>query len=403
MKGIRAFGILLFLAAAAAAAVWAFWPDPVAVDEAQVVRGPLQVTVAAEGVTRVREPFLVVAPTAGTAARAPVEVGDRVVRGQTVVALIEPAEPAILDARARAQGEAAVAEAEAALRLSEANVLRAEAELAFAEAQHERNRELAARGIIAQRMLEDSERQLATQRTALAAARSEVEMHRATLARARALLVGPSVAVDGGDVPGACCVTILAPQTGTVLSVASPSARLVQAGEALLTIGDLADLEVEVDLLSADAVRVAPGARAFVERWGGPAVLEAEVRRIEPAAFTRVSALGIEEQRVRVRLDFLAPPEARAGLGDRFRVFVRIVLWQGEGVLQVPVSALFRQDGGWAVYRIADGRAVATPVTIGQRTSEAAEVVAGLVEGDRVVAFPGDRVQDGARVAARPG
>jgi len=402
MKGIRAIGILLFLAVAAAGGVWAFWPDPVAVDVAEVARGPLQVTVAAEGVTRVREPFLVVAPTAGTAVRAPVEAGDAVVRGETVVALIEPAEPAILDARARAQGEAAVAEAEAALRLAEANVLRAEAELAYAEAQHERNRELAARGIIAQRILEDSQRQLATQRTVLAAARSEVDVHRAALARARALLVGPSVAVDGSDAPGACCVTILAPQTGTVLSVASPSARLVQAGEALLTIGDLADLEVEVDLLSADAVRVAPGARAFVERWGGPGVLEAQVRRIEPAAFTRVSALGIEEQRVRVKLDFLAPPETRAGLGDRFRVFVRIVLWQGESVLQVPVSALFRRDGGWAVYRIEDGRAVGTPVAIGQRTAEAAEVLAGLAEGDRVVAFPGDRVSDATRVAPRP-
>lgn len=402
MNPARLTGIVLLLAAIVAGSVWAFWPEPVAVDTAVVARGPLQVTVAAEGVTRVREPFLVVAPTTGTAARSPVEAGDLVVHDETVVALIEPAEPAFLDARARAQAEAAVAEAEAGLRLAEANVVRAEAELAFAEAQHERNRELAARGIIAQRILEDSERLLATQRTALAAARSEVDVHRAALARARAQLLGPGPGIDGAGAAGGCCVTILAPQTGTVLSVASPSARLVQAGEALLTIGDLADLEVEVELLSADAVRVVERARAFVERWGGEGVLEATVRRIEPAAFTRVSALGIEEQRVRVKLDLLAPAAARAGLGDRYRVFVRIVLWEGEGVLQVPVSALFRQDGGWAVYRIADGRAVATPVTIGQRTTEAAEVMAGLAEGDRVVAFPGDRVSDATRVAPRP-
>lgn len=402
MNAARLTGVLLLGAAILAATTWAFWPEPVAVDEAVVARAPLQVTVAAEGVTRVREPFLVVAPTTGTAARSPVEAGDLVVHDQTVVALIEPAEPAFLDARARAQADAAVAEAEAAVRLAEANVLRAEAELAYAEAQHERNRELAARGIIAQRILEDSERLLATQRTVLAAARSEVDAHRAALARAQAQLLGPGPGIDGAGAAGGCCVTILAPQTGTVLSVASPSARLVQAGEALLTIGDLADLEVEVDLLSADAVRVAEGAEAVVERWGGEGVLAAQVRRIEPAAFTRVSALGIEEQRVRVRLDFLAPPEARAGLGDRFRVFVRIVLWRGEDVLQVPVSALFRLDGGWAVYRIENGRAVATPVTIGQRTAEAAEVLTGLAAGDRVVAFPGDRVSDATRVAPRP-
>lgn len=383
-----------------AATVWAFWPDPVAVDMAEVRRAPMQVTVGAEGITRVREPFLVTAPITGTAARSPVQAGDAVVRGETVVAVIEPADPGFLDARARAQAEAAVAEAEAALRLSQANVLRAEADLAYAESQYARNRELAARGILSRRMLEDAERQLATQRTALAAARSEVEMHRATLARMQAQLVGPATAAEGPGREG-CCLTLRAPQTGTVLSVENPSARLVQAGAPLLTIGDLADLEIEVDLLSADAVRVPERARAFVERWGGEGVLEARVRRIEPAAFTRVSALGIEEQRVRLRLDFVAGPEARPGLGDRFRVFVRVVLWEGDAVMQVPVSALFRLDGGWAVYRIEGDRALRTPVTIGRRTAEAAEVVAGLAEGMRVVAYPGDRVADGARVAPR--
>lgn len=383
----------------AAGAVWAFRPAPVAVDLVPVRRGPMEVTVAAEGVTRVREPFLVTAPIGGTAARSPVEAGDPVRQGETLVALIEPAEPALLDARARAQAEAAVAEAEAAVTLAEANVARAEADLAFAESQHARNRELAARGVIAQRMLEESARAVAVQRTALAAAHSELEMHRATLARARAQLLGPSVAPERG--PSPCCVRILAPKTGTVLSVANPSARLVAPGETLLTIGDLADLEVEVDLLSTDAVRVTPGARASVERWGGEGVLSARVRRVEPAAFTRVSALGIEEQRVRVRLDFTGPPEERPGLGERFRVFVRIVLWEGAEVLQLPISALFRLGSDWAVYRVVDGRAVATPVTIGNRTESAAELLSGLAEGDVVVAYPGDRVADGVRVAPR--
>jgi HlyD family secretion protein len=168
----------------------------------------------------------------------------------------------------------------------------------------------------------------------------------------------------------------VAPQTGTVLEVADLSARLVQAGSPLLTIGDLDDLEIEVDLLSSDAVRVPPGARALVDRWGGEGLLEARVRRIEPAAFTRVSALGIEEQRVRLRLDFETPPEDRTGLGDRFRVHVRVVLWEGEDVPQLPQAALFRHGGGWAVFAVSDGRAALTPVEIGQQSGGQAEASA---------------------------
>ena len=400
MTKARIATLLALTAAAVAALVWAFWPEPVPVDMAEVRQAPMQVTVSAEGVTRVRDPYLVTAPISGTTTRSPVEVGDQVMRDATVVAVIRPADPAFLDARARAEAEAAVVEAEAGVSLAEANLARARADLAFAESQLERNRELAARGTIPQRMLEDSQRQVETAQAAQEAAESELAMREATLRRAEAVMVGPEGRIAEGT-PGACCAEITAPQSGTVLSVEQMSARLVQAGEPLLTIGDLSDLEIEVDLLSSYAVRLRPGAPATIERWGGDEVLEARVRRIDPEGFTRVSALGIEEQRVRVMLDFVTPAEERGGLGNAFRVFVRVVIWEEDEVLQVPVSALIRSGDEWAVYRVSDDVAERRIVEIGRRTATVAQVLDGLTPGDMVVAYPGDRVSEGVAVVAR--
>ena len=378
---------------------WAFWPEPLPVDMAEVRLAPMEVTVAAEGVSRVREPYLVTAPISGEAARSPVSVGDAVTRGETVLASITPAEPALLDARARAEAEAAAAEARAAVQLARVNLARAQVDLDHAEANLERNQSLAATGAIPQRMLDDTRQLAETQRAAVEAAETELVMREATLARAEAVLMGPQMRLEAGF--GDCCAEIPAPQSGTVLSIENESARLVQAGEPLMTIGDLTDLEIEVDLLSADAVRLATGARAWIERWGGEDALDARVRRIDPRGFTRVSALGIEEQRVRVQLELLTPPEERAGLGDAFRVFVHIVVWEADEALQVPISALVRSDGDWAVYRVKNGRAMLRPVEIGRRTQTEAQVLSGLEPGDTVVAFPGDRVSDGARVTSR--
>ena len=383
-----------------AALVWALRPEPLPVDMAEVRRGPMQVTVAAEGVTRVPDPWIVSAPSTATTTRSPVEVGDRVVADETVVASIRPVEPALLDARARAEAEAAVIEADAAVHVAAANVARAEADLAYARSQYERNQELAARGVIPQRMLDDSRQALDQHRTALQAAQSALAMQEAIRNRARARLLGPSAGIIGGDEG---YIDIRAPQSGTVLAVEDTGARLVQAGAPLVAIGDLDDIEIEVDLLSADAVRLVPGAPATVERWGGEDILEARVRRIDPRGFTRVSALGIEEQRVRVHLDLVSPPETRKGLGDAFRVFVRIVTWETDDALQVPIASLFRAGEDWAVYRVENGRAVARTVRIGARTQTEAQVLEGLEAGERVVAFPGDRVTDGTPVRDRAG
>jgi HlyD family secretion protein len=383
-----------------AALLWlAFRPQPVPVDLATVARGPLEVTVEAEGVTRIRQIYQVSAPLAGYTARSPVEVGDPVTAFETVVAAIAPATPAFLDARAREEAEAAVTEGEAALRAAEARVAQRVSDLDYATAQHDRAAALAGRGVIPQSSLDDAALRLRVAETALDAARSEREMAEATLARARAALIGPlSSESPGAD--DACCVEITAPASGHVLSIVNRSARLVQPGEPLLEIGEPGDLEIEVDLLSSDAVRIAPGAAAYVERWGGPP-LAARVRRIDPAAFTKVSALGIEEQRVRVYLDFVDQGSELGSLGDSFRVYVRIVEWRGDNVLQVPISSLFRTGDLWTVFRAIDGRARLTSVEIGRRNAEAAEVMEGLADGDRIVTYPGDRVVDGATLLDR--
>ena len=390
----------LGLLALAGAVVWALWPEPLVVDLDEVAAGPMRGTVLAEGVTRVRDPFTVSAPIAGTIQRSPVEVGDPVTRGETVLAVIRPAAPVLMDARSRAQAEAAVTEARAALARAEAGVTVAEAALAQAESQLARGRALAASGTIPQRSLEDLQTAQITATQRLAAARSEVDLARASLVRAEAQLIGPTLGDPEAD-PGECCLRLTAPHDGVVLTLADPSERPVQAGEPLMTLGDLEELEVVVDLLSSDAVQVAPGMAAEIDRWGGTDALRAEVRRVAPSAVTKISALGIEEQRVRVHLDLTDPPALRPGLGDGFRVFVRLMLWQEDQVLQVPQSALFRHDEGWAVFRVRDGRAELVPVEIGRQVEDSAELLSGLASGEAVVIFPSSSLQDGMAIAAR--
>lgn len=381
-----------------AAAAWAFWPRPLLVDLATVQVAPMQLTVAADGVTRVRDPYEVTAPITGNLQRMQVTVGDSVTQGD-VIAVIAPAAAAILDARARLQAEADVAEARAALEVAEASLVQAQADLTHAEAELTRATALAARGVVAPRLLEDAQIMRDGAQAAARVAQSRVALQQAALARAQAALVVPG----DPDTPAPdrrCCVEVLAPQTGTVLAITNPSARFVGPGAPLMTIGDLSRMEVEVDLLSTDAVRVTPGAAATLERWGGDGVIPAVVRRVEPAGFTRVSALGIEEQRVKVQLDIL-DPALGVGLGDNFRVFVRIVIWQDNAVLQLPIGALFRSGAQWAVFQDLDGRAALTPVEIGRMSDLSAQVLSGVSEGTRVILFPGNKIADGTSVADR--
>jgi HlyD family secretion protein len=298
----------------------------------------------------------------------------------------------------REQAEAALREARAELTLAEAQLRQAEEELGRARSRHDRARTLADRGVTAQTALQDARQLLAIRLAAREAARATVEMATGALARAAATLIPPGAAGAGRD---ACWVTRMAPITGTVLAVGIVSETPVAAGARLLSLGRTDDLEIVADLLSADAVSPAPGARAIVERWGGPGPVEAVPERLDPSARTRVSALGIEEQRVDAVFAITSPPEARTGPGHGYAVYLRIVTWEGAEVMQVPLAALFRQDGGWAVFREVAVAARLTPVTRGHRNGTAAEVTDGLAPGDRVILHPTDAITEGTPVAER--
>jgi HlyD family secretion protein len=376
----------------------AFREDPVPVDLVEVTRGPMQVTIDADGQTRIREIYEVASPIAGTARRSPVEVGDPVTQGETVVARVDPVSPSLLDARTRAQAEAAVAEAQAALSVARSELRRAEEEEEFARQQFERTQTLVERGVASVTQLESVTQQLAVAEAAVAAAQSRVAMSEGALERSEAALVGP----EGNEVAeGECCVVLTAPADGVVLSIATISEHPVQAGAPLLTVGDPQDLEIVADLLSSDAVRIGPGTRAVVDRWGGPDPLEAVLRRIEPAAETRISSLGIEEQRVDAIFSIETPPEERPGLGHGFSVFLRIVEWESGDALQVPLGALFRRGEDWAVFLVEDGRARERMVEVGRRGQRTAQIAAGLETGDVIITHPSDAVSDGVLIVDR--
>jgi HlyD family secretion protein len=385
--------------AVAVTLVYAFWPRPVPVDMATVERGDLTVHIDAEGETRVRDVYVVSAPIAGRMLRIERKAGDVVTAGKTLLARIQPSAPTFLDARSRRQAEAEVKAAEAAMLLARAERDRAAAELDYADAELERARALSSRGNISASNLDRAEMEVKTRRAALATAGAQLEVRRFELETARAALIEPAARLDE---IGTCCVDLPAPIDGSVLRILTESEGVVQAGTPLVEIGDPRDLEIVVDLLSSDAVKVAPGAAVLIGGWGGGQDLKGTVRRVEPFGFTKTSALGIDEQRVNVIIDFDGDPEQRAKLGHGFRVDTRIEIWRGEGLLTLPVSALFREGDTWAVFAVRDARAVLTPVDIGQRNGRRAEVLNGLQAGDRVILHPSDRIDDGIAVEARP-
>ena len=372
------------------------WPTTFPVDVAPVARGPLTVTVDEEGVTRVRDRFVVAAPVSGRVLRIELDPGDRVKRGQ-VVAQVRAEAPPLLDARTRAEAEAGVESARAALGRARAEEQRTKATLAQAQRDLARNRALVATGAMAQREAETQEADVRVAEETANAAAFAVRAAMSELQRAQTRLAPLSLEAPTGRV-----VSVTAPVEGVVLKRLRESETVVPAGDPLIEIGDPSGLEIVADLLSTDAVRVKVGARAFVEQWGGDKPLEARVRRIEPAGFMKISALGVEEQRVNVVLDFVeSSPAARAALGDGYRVEVRVVIWESPNVVQVPTSALFRHGEQWAVYVFEGGRARRTLVELGHQTGQYAEVLSGLDEGARVILHPGDTLVDGARVRER--
>ena len=395
----RTLGLLgLGAAVLAGLAYISFREDPVPVDLAEVTRGPLEITVNADGKTQVRDLFEVAAPIAGTAMRSPVDVGDTVVAGETVVAVVRPATSALLDERTRLQAEATLREAEASRMVAAADLRQAEESRAYAQSQFDRTQRLVERSVASLTQLENETQALNVAEAAHSAAMARLEAAEGAVARARASLADP---VQTSDAAAACCVEIRAPADGLVLAIDTISQRPVAIGSPLLSIGNPEDLEIVADILSSDAVRLQEGAVAYVERWGGADVLEARLDRIDPMAETKVSALGIEEQRVDAYFTLVSPVEERPGLRDGFSVFLRIVEWRSDDVLQIPLSAIFRDGESWAVF-VADGElAELRRVALGQRNGQMTEVIDGLEPGERVVMHPSDDIETGVTLIER--
>lgn len=394
---LRRLITILVLIAAAAAVAWALWPQPVAVETTQIARQDIAITIEEEAKSRIRAVFTVSAPIAGQMLRVNLNAGDAVIKDESIVASIQPAGPGLLDARARRVAEAAVEAARAAVDFAAAEVRQAEAQLAFATEELTRATMLVRRGTISARAYDKAKLDEETATAALQSANASLRVRQRELERAEAALIEGSS--GGGN--GTCCVEVRAPVSGRVLRVLTQSEQVVQAGTPMVEIGDPADIEIVSELLSRDAVRITPGAAAIIDGWGGPP-LAARVTRIDPSAVTKVSALGIEEQRVSTILRLDGDPAQWASLGHGFRVVVHISLLRVDQAVAVPIGALFRKGADWAVYVVAGGKARLRTLEIGARNTEHAEVLAGLTEGDVVILHPSDLVEDGVAVNAAP-
>ena len=385
-------------AVAALALALALRPAPAEVDVASVARGRLAVTLDEEGETRVRDRYVVSAPVPGRLRRIDLEPGDPVQAEKTVLATFVPNDPALLDVRARGEVEARVGAARAAEQRTRAESDRARAQLELARSEHTRIRRLAEAGVTSQESVDRAKSDLETAESTLAAAeRAAVgALHELRAAQARALEVRP--ARNGGVLE---TLRLRSPIDGVVLRRLRESEATVPAGEPLLEVGDPADLEIVADYLSADAVAMRPGMPVEIEQWGGQRPLSGRVRRVEPGGFLKISALGVEEQRVNVIIDFEDPRKAWTALGDGYRVEVRVVTWEGSDVIKVPASALFRQGNGWAVFLVRGRRAELRPVGVGHRGELEAEIRSGLARGDTVIVHPPEDLEPGAKVKPR--
>lgn len=384
---------------------YAFWPRAMAVDIGETEIGAMTVTINEEARTRVHDAFVVSAPITGRLLRPEVDPGDQVVAGETVIARMLPTNPSVLDVRTEEQAKAAIEAAEAALVLAKADVKRAAADADFARLEASRTRKLRSDGFVAEIALDRAERARRAANAALETARAAVDVREADLENARARLITFSEAqhsVIEANPPAESAIPIRAPASGYILRVMQRSETIISAGSPILEIGDPNDdLEIVAELLSSDAVKIEPGDRVIIEKWGGEGDLDGVIERVEPWGFTKFSALGVEEQRVNAIIRFTGDAEARRRLGHGFRVEVRIVAWEKDDALIAPASALFRAGGEWSVFTVENGRARKKSVMVERSNGVQAAISGGVEEGDAIILYPGSRVVDGARVKAR--
>ena len=375
---------------------WGLWPKPVIIETGVVGHTELTTRVAEEGKTRIRNRYVVAAPVAGKMRRVTLKAGDPVEAGRTILTTIEPALPPLLDPRARAQARAVVALQEAAQGRAAQALEAARAGLNLAETERARMRSVKQPGTLSEADRDRMETEAVVKAAELRAAEFAVRVADHELAQARAVLERPA-----GELSNNTC-EITTPVSGRLLKVLQESETMVAPGTPLVEVGDPEDIEIEAEILSRDAVTIHPGDAVDIDQWGGDHPLRGRVRRIEPAAFTKISALGVEEQRVIVLSDLVDVPEAAKALGDRYRVEVRIAIWHADRVLTVPSGALFREGNAWKTYIYQNGLARLAAVEAGHSDGNRTEILGGLKPGDKVLLHPPDVVKDGTRVKERP-
>jgi len=387
-------GVILVVVAAT---IYGFLPKAVEVDLVAVSRGPLQVTIEEEGRTRLKERFVVSAPTAGYMRRIDSKVGDPVRKGETVVAL-EPLRSQPLDPRSRAEAEATVSAAQAGLDAAIEKERAAAADAEYTEKRLERIANLYSKRYVAQDQRDQTASEAKKARAVQFSAKAAVEVSRSELERAKTVLKNFP---PGGIAEKANTVYVSSPVSGAVIKIYRESEGAVHVGEPLLEIGDSKNLEVRIELLSSDAVKIKKGGVVFFKRWGGEGTLTGRVRIVEPAGFTKVSSLGVEEQRVLVIAEFTSPPETWRLLGDGYRLEAHFVVWEGKDVLQIPASGLFRSGKEWAVFVEDNEKARLQTLEVGQRNGLTAQIISGLKEKERVVAHPDDSIKNGTPIRPR--
>ncbi len=407
MKGLtsRTTAISFSLLLVALFLAYAFWPRALNVDMGTVTRGPLMVTIDEEAKTRVREAYMVSAPVTGRLLRIEVEPGDVVTGGESVIARMLPTIPTMLDVRTEEQAKASIEAAEAALAFAKAELKRIAADSDYAALEVTRTRKLHEQETVSQAALDRATRAWRAASAALETGKAGVAMRKADLQNAQTMLMTFSEAEEisfASNPHSEKSIPIYTPISGRILRVVQESETIIVAGAPILEIGDLkGGLEIAAELLSTDAVKVTPGDRVIIDKWGGDTPLHGIIEKVEPWGFTKFSALGVEEQRVNAIIKITDGPEARSRLGHGFRVEVKIITWENDNALKLASSAIFRSNGNWAVFKVNNGRAKLTTITPGYNNGVDAEIVEGLAEGDAVVLYPGNRIFDGARVKRR--
>jgi HlyD family secretion protein len=375
--------------------IYGFLPKTQEVDIAVVKRGALQITIEEEGRTRLKDRFTISSPTSGYLRRISAKVGDTIQKGQ-MVAVLEPLPSQALDPRSRATAQAAVASAEASLKAALERARVAKTDVAYLDQRKERLKALYDKGSIAKDQFDQISSEAQKANALQLSVEAEVNLARSELERAKITLQNFSSVRERSN-----SVEVKSPVSGAVFRIYRESEGAVNVGEPLMDLGNSRDLEVRVEVLSPDAVRIQKGTDVLFKRWGKEEPLKGKVRLVEPAGFTKISSLGVEEQRVLVIVDITSPPEQWNLLGDGFRMEAHFVIWEGQNILQIPASALFRSGEKWSVFVVDGGKARKRSVEIGQRNGLAAEIISGLKENEKLLAYPDDSIREGTKVKQR--